>query len=114
MRNALGIAGGVLACLFSGLVLASYADDRAEIENLSNRYMIAVDAGDMDTVMAAWVDDSVLEWAGGVEKGKAAIRKSMSGFASARTTRIPAGATAWPRSRSSAAGLPRRRRRRAR
>jgi uncharacterized protein (TIGR02246 family) len=78
---------------------ASYADDRAEIENLSNRYMIAVDAGDMDAVMATWADDGVLIWANGVEKGKAAIRKAMSGFAAARVASIPQGATEWPRSR---------------
>lgn len=90
---------GALALGVWGTADASYADDRAEIENLSNRYMIAVDAGDMDTVMAAWADDGVLIWANGVEKGKAAIRKAMSGFSAARAASIPAGATQWPRSR---------------
>ena len=99
VRTTLRIIVGIFACCLSSVVLASYADDRAEIENLSNRYMIAVDAGDMDTVMAAWTEDGVLEWAGGVEKGKAAIRKSMSGFAAARSASIPPGATSWPRSR---------------
>ena len=97
--NALRIISGLFACLLSGIALASYADDRAEIENLSNRYMVAVDVGDMDTVMAAWADDGVLEWARGVEKGKAAIRKAMSGFSDARVARMPAQATSWPRSR---------------
>jgi ketosteroid isomerase-like protein len=82
-----------------GTATAGYADDRAEIENLSNRYMIAVDAGDMDTVMATWADDGVLIWANGVEKGKAAIRKAMAGFSGARAASMPAGATQWPRSR---------------
>jgi hypothetical protein len=82
-----------------GTAMASYADDRAEIENLSNRYMIAVDAGDMDAVMGAWADDGVLIWANGVEKGKVAIRKAMSGFSAARAASIPEGATQWPRSR---------------
>jgi hypothetical protein len=99
MRKALRIIGGIFACCLSGVVLAGYADDRAEIENLSNRYMIATDAGDMDTAMAAWTEDGELHWAGGVEKGKAAIRKAMSGFADARSTSIPQGATSWPRSR---------------
>jgi hypothetical protein len=99
VRNALRIIGGALACCLSGIVLASYADDRAEIENLSNRYMIAVDAGDMDTVMAAWTEDGALEWAGGVEKGKVAIRKAMSGFSTARSASIPEGASSWPRGR---------------
>jgi SnoaL-like protein len=89
----------VFSLSFCGAALAGYADDRAEIENLSNRYMIAVDAGDMETVMAAWADDGVLEWASGVEKGKAAIRKAMSGFSGARTASVPEGAASWPRSR---------------
>jgi ketosteroid isomerase-like protein len=81
----------------SGVALASYADDRAEIENLSNRYMVAVDAGDIETVMATWADDGVLDWVGGVEHGKAAIRKAMSNFGGARAVTIPESATSRPR-----------------
>ena len=81
----------------SGVALASYADDRAEIENLSNRYMVAVDAGDIETVMATWADDGVLDWVGGVEHGKAAIRKAMSNFGGARAVSIPENATSRPR-----------------
>jgi hypothetical protein len=90
---------GTLALGVWGTAAASYADDRAQIENLSNRYMIAVDVGDMDAVMGAWADDGVLIWANGVEKGKAAIRKAMSGFSAARAASIPAGVAQWPRSR---------------
>jgi ketosteroid isomerase-like protein len=78
----------------------SYAEDRAQIENLSNRYMVAVDAGDIDTVMSTWADDGVLEWVGGVENGKEAIHAAMSNFGgNARAARIPEGATSWPRTR---------------
>ncbi len=77
----------------------SYADDRAEITNLSNRYMIAVDAGDIDTVMATWADEGVLEWVFGIEHGKEAIRKAMSGFGGGRKVDIPPGATSRPRMR---------------
>ncbi|HTY49399.1 MAG TPA: nuclear transport factor 2 family protein [Steroidobacteraceae bacterium] len=79
------------------IALAGYADDRAEIENLSNRYMIAVDAGDIETVMSTWADDGELDWVGGVEKGKAAIRKAMSNFGGSRHVDIPEGATSRPR-----------------
>ena len=65
------------ASLFAGAAWAGYADDRAEIENVSNKYMVAVDAGDIETVMSTWADDGVLEWVLGTEKGKAAIRKAM-------------------------------------
>ena len=75
----------------------SYADDRAEITNLSNRYMIAVDAGDIDTVMATWADEGVLEWVFGVEHGKEAIRKAMSGVGGGRKVDIPPDATSRPR-----------------
>jgi ketosteroid isomerase-like protein len=90
-------AAGLFA--LSGVVLAGYADDRAEIENLSNRYMVAVDAGDIETVMSTWAEDGVLEWVGGVEVGKEAIRKAMSNFGGARKVPIPEGATARPRTR---------------
>lgn len=99
MKHALAISYAVIACCLSGMAFASYADDRAEIENLSNRYMVAVDAGDMDTVMSTWADDGELVWADGTEHGKAAIRKAMEGFSQARNRSIPQGATAWPRSR---------------
>jgi ketosteroid isomerase-like protein len=99
MKNiTLALAAAILCCLSAG-ALASYADDRAEIENLSNRYMVAVDAGDIETVMATWADDGVLEWVGGVENGKAAIRKAMSNFGGARKVDIPEGATSRPRTR---------------
>jgi hypothetical protein len=76
----------------------SYAEDRAEIENISNRYMIAVDVGDIDTVMATWADDGVLEWVGGVENGKDAIRQAMSHFGGAALKgKVPADATSRPR-----------------
>ena len=93
------IASVIVSMVFSNIAFASYADDRAEIENLSNRYMVAVDAGDLDTVMKTWVDDGDLIWANGTEHGKAAIRKAMTGFSESRIKGIPKGATSWPRSR---------------
>jgi hypothetical protein len=93
------IAVAALSAAITGTALAGYADDRAEIENLSNRYMVAVDAGDIETVMSTWADDGVLEWINGVERGKAAIRKAMSNFGGARKVEIPEGATSRPRTR---------------
>ena len=99
MKNTiLGISAALLT-LLTGTALASYADDRAEIENLSNRYMVAVDAGDIETVMSTWAEDGVLEWVRGTETGKAAIRKAMSNFGGAVKVNIPEGATARPRTR---------------
>ena len=101
MRNILaGLAACTLAA-FSGAASAGYADDRAEIENLSVRYMVAVDAGDIETVMSTWADGGVLDWVGGIENGKAAIRKAMSNFggSSERARQVPDGATSRPRTR---------------
>jgi ketosteroid isomerase-like protein len=91
--------GTALLCLLSGAAFASYADDRAEIENLSIRYMVAVDAGDIETVMATWAEDGELDWVRGVEKGKAAIRKAMSNFGGSLKSEVPDGATSRPRTR---------------
>ena len=99
MKHAILALGVALSCCVSGVAVASYADDRAEIENLSTRYMVAVDAGDIDTVMATWADDGVLEWVGGVERGKAAIRKAMSGFSERLHGNVAPGATSRPRTR---------------
>jgi len=95
-RIMMGLAALALGVV-SSAALAGYADDRAEIENLSVRYMVAVDAGDIETVMATWADDGVLDWVGGVERGKEAIRKAMSNFGGSRRQEIPDGATSRPR-----------------
>ncbi len=99
MKNALLTASAVLWCCLTGTALASYADDRAEIENLSNRYMVAVDAGDIETVMTTWAEDGVLVWVRGTETGKAAIRKAMSNFGGAVPVNVPEDAKSRPRTR---------------
>lgn len=99
-RRRLAWVAALTALAFAGSsAWAGYADDRAEIENLSNKYMVAVDAGDIETVMSTWADDGVLEWVNGIERGKEAIRKAMSGFGGARPQNIPEGATSRPRTR---------------
>jgi ketosteroid isomerase-like protein len=93
------VAAAAAMVSLSGPASAGYADDRAEIENLSNKYMVAVDAGDIDTVMSTWAEDGVLEWVLGIERGKEAIRKAMSNFGGARPVDIPEGATSRARTR---------------
>jgi ketosteroid isomerase-like protein len=99
MNTRLRIACVAALAMLAGTAWAGYADDRAEIENISNKYMVAVDAGDIETVMSTWAEDGVLEWVNGVERGKAAIRKAMSGFGGARKVEIPEGAMSRPRTR---------------
>ena len=64
MKKLFPAAMAVLLGAFPVTGLAGYADDRAEIENLSNRYMVAVDAGDIETVMSTWAEDGVMSAAG--------------------------------------------------
>jgi ketosteroid isomerase-like protein len=92
------LAAGFLVASVSP-ALADYANDRAEIENISNKYMVAVDAGDIETVMGTWADNGVLIWIFGTERGKDAIRKAMSNFGGARYEAIPEGATSRQRMR---------------
>jgi len=102
-RHAL-IGAAALACASMPFPAAaeqhSYAEDRALIENLSNRYMVAVDAGDIETVMDTWADDGVLNWVFGIEHGKDEIREAMSRFGGAAVMgTLPADATERPRMR---------------
>jgi hypothetical protein len=99
MKKTLGAALAAMLCILATNANAGYADDRAEIVNLSNRYMVAVDAGDIETVMSTWAEDGRLIWVFGDEKGKAAVRKAMSGFGGARPVNIPEGAKSRPRTR---------------
>jgi ketosteroid isomerase-like protein len=88
-----------LVTVLAPFSLADYANDRAEIENLSNKYMVAVDAGDIETVMSTWHEDGELVWVFGTENGKDEIRAAMSNFGGARYEAVPEGATSRPRTR---------------
>ncbi len=58
----------------------SYADDRAEIENLMARYLFAMDWGDFDAYAATFTEDGVLEYASGEAQGRDAIVETVRGF----------------------------------
>jgi uncharacterized protein (TIGR02246 family) len=55
----------------------SYADDRAEIENLAARYMFAFDSWNADDFAATFTEDGVLVFAGGTQTktGRREIRE---------------------------------------
>lgn len=93
--------GLFFACLLPSVAMADYANDRAQIVNLSNRYMIAVDAGDIETVMSTWAEEGVLSSVFGVDEGKAAIRAAMAPFVggAARRAKLAPDATSRPRTR---------------
>jgi ketosteroid isomerase-like protein len=59
---------------------ASYAQDRAEIEDLMSRYLFAMDYGDIESYMATFTDDAELEFATGTYMGQDAIREAITRF----------------------------------
>jgi uncharacterized protein (TIGR02246 family) len=73
----------------------TYANDRAEIENLQARYMFALDWQDADTYASTFTEDGTLDWARGVVRGRAAIRAHMDTFRAVMFAQ-PADPTARP------------------
>ena len=59
----------------------SYADDRAEIEDLMARYLFAIDYNDWDAYVETFTQDGELEFASGTSRGRPAIRAAVSSFA---------------------------------
>lgn len=87
----------LLSAAASSAQAGDYADDRSEIENLTATYLIALDAGDLDTYVSTFTEDGVLNWAGGSEHGRAEIMKALEKFGTGRQP-LPADATERPRS----------------
>lgn len=59
---------------------ASYAADRAEIEDLMARYMFAIDYFDWDAYVATFAPDGELTFARGTSRGREAIRQTVMEF----------------------------------
>ncbi|MGZ3272997.1 MAG: nuclear transport factor 2 family protein [Caulobacteraceae bacterium] len=60
---------------------ATYAQDRAQIEDLMARYLFAIDYNDWDSYVETFAPDGVLEFASGTSKGRAEIRAMVTKFA---------------------------------
>lgn len=59
---------------------ASYAQDRAEIEDLMARYLFAIDYQDWDSYVETFTEDGELDFARGTAKGREAIRAMLLKF----------------------------------
>jgi len=75
----LGAVGVLLlaSAVSSRSAQTSYAEDRAEIEDLQARYMFALDFHDPDTYVSTFTPDGVLDY-GPVVKGREEIKKVIS------------------------------------
>jgi ketosteroid isomerase-like protein len=74
--RARGIAAAGAALLLSATAAAddaSYAADRAAIEDLQARYLFALDFGDGEAYASTFTEDGVLDWGAGEIKGREAI-----------------------------------------
>lgn len=60
--------------------MPSYAEDRAEIEELMARYLFAFDWGDGDAYAACFVPDGEVDWARETTRGHAALKAMCLGF----------------------------------
>lgn len=58
----------------------NYAKDRAEIEDLMARYLMAMDYNDFDTYADTFTEDGTLEYARGAVTGRENIRQSAMTF----------------------------------
>ena len=65
----------------------SYADDRAEIENLAARYMFALDFLKADDYAVTFTEDGILNHGGGIERGRQEIREFIYGSINKRKER---------------------------
>lgn len=71
--------------------MPSYADDRAEIEELMARYLFALDWGDGESYAACFVEDGEIDWARETTKGRPALAAMCLGFRSAMASIMGAG-----------------------
>jgi ketosteroid isomerase-like protein len=60
--------------------VSSYAEDRAQIEDLQARYMFALDFGDVDTYVSTFTEDGILDIVGMKWQGRDEIREIISGM----------------------------------
>ena len=69
---------------FSAAVPEDRTHDYVSILNLMSAYMIALDAGDIDTYAELFAPDAVMYWIGGVERGREEIRQNLKSFGTGR------------------------------
>jgi len=69
----------IVSCTPAETPASSYAEDRAQIEDLQARYMFALDFGDLDTYVSTFTEDGVLDIIGWQAKGREEIKERLGG-----------------------------------
>ena len=67
----------LIACTTSEPKVSSYADDRAQIEDLQARYMFYLDYGDLDKYASTFTEDGILDIVGMKWQGREEIKKAI-------------------------------------
>ena len=77
-----GVAGLIIGSLLANVSAAgaSYAEDRAQIEDLQARYLFALDFHDPQLYASTFTPDGILDYGEGDVKGREAIIKVISGI----------------------------------
>ena len=70
----MSIASGPVSSYAQARSVNSYAEDRAEIEDLQARYLFALDFHDPDLYVSTFTEDGVLDYGSGEVKGRQAIK----------------------------------------
>lgn len=68
----------------------SYAEDRAQIEDLQARYMFALDFGDLDTYVSTFTEDGILDIIGFKWQGRENIKKELGAMSTGMEEDKPA------------------------
>jgi hypothetical protein len=66
-----------ISCATAKTNASSYAEDRAQIEDLQARYLFALDFFDMDAYVSTFTEDGILDIIAYQAKGRAEIRKKL-------------------------------------
>ena len=67
----------IMSCTPADTNVSSYAEDRAQIEDLQARYMFALDFDDLDTYVTTFTEDGILDIIGMKWQGREEIRKGL-------------------------------------
>ncbi len=67
----------LMACATADTKVVSYAEDRAQIEDLQARYMFALDFHDLDKYASTFTEDGILDIVGMKWQGREEIKKAI-------------------------------------